>query len=236
MNQMNLVILNDWFLYDTDTILLEDGCVEIPKERTERFIAMGIEKSKPSEDLEISDLINVVVLVKGSDEQYYTTKIEHYPEDVLTPNNIKYETTLRLIEDDESIENTLIENIYATSDSRFEYSLIIDRFIDSFSHKKEFCSIYEKYLVYRLSVGYQIWENADKSIDVDSFLWVRCQVGYMSHYTSCNNEDIVEVEDAILQYQICAEDLIKVRAFQPIYFKPYKGKVAIDGIKVLLED
>ena len=224
---MNLVILPDYFLSDIEKIPLEDSFIEIGEKR---FIAVGIEKSKTSEDLEESDQIRLTVLVRGDNEQYYIAQIEHYPEDILTPQYIEDAASISLCIDDKSIGEVLIDDIYAFTDMRDSYTIIIDDCIDSFTHKVGYYLIYEKYLAYKLSVSYEVWKNADKSIEVSPFFWLKCKVSQMLL------NDTETIKDAVLNYRIYVGNLLKTSILKPIYFYSWNGKVSIDGLKVTLKE
>lgn len=72
MNKINLVIFT-YFLYE-ERIITKNGSVEVSEDK---FIAIGIEKSKPSDNWEYSDLLNIIILVKGKDDRYYINNVSY---------------------------------------------------------------------------------------------------------------------------------------------------------------
>ena len=219
---MNLVILTDSFLWDSDKIVLEDGYVEIGKEK---FVAVGIEKSKTSEHWEESDRINVIILVKGYNEKYYILKIEHYVSEVLSPKYIENEFSLCFVEN-KLTGRELISDLYAISDSRDEYTLSIY----NENHERKIYHVYEKYIDYKISVSYETEDFNLDSSKAATFFWIRCQI------SSMHNVDYSEtLENTTIQYPMFIRDLLRTHVFERHYFKIWKGKVTINGVKVTLE-
>lgn len=223
MNRMNLVVLADYFLRDDDLIILQDRHL---KPSTDKFIAVGIEKSKPSDHWEVSDLINIIILVKGEDQQYYITKIEHNPRYILTPKYVEDENNIKLIEKPQFINREIIEDIYAFSDSREKYTLnIFDK-----DNRYKIYQIYERYFTYKISIYYETEDYQSDTVEAAIFFWVSCQLDWMQ---SPDNSE--RLENDTIQYEIFIRRLLQASVFKPIYFKPYDGKVTINGIKVTIE-
>lgn len=223
---MNLVNVSSYLFYDKHKIILENGYVEPPTEKTERFLAIGIEKSKPSDNWEYSDVLNVVVLVKGNDQQYYMTKIEHYPENILTPRYAEDDRFVHFVEELEFAENRLISDIYVSDDPRWQYTITI---VDGDNNEKAY-QIYEKYIRYKISVAYETYDYEPDMTEASCFFWVRCQVGRIMPMDS--SEDL---ENKIIQYRIWLWKLLETSVFKVPYFEKYKGTVTTDGVEVVIE-
>lgn len=144
---IKLVRLKGTYLFNQDSkILLANGYIDLAEER---FIAVGLEKSKAAKDWEDYDYFNLIVLTKGIDDKYYLSKIE-YITDILAPKYVESDRTIQWVsENTKSKDKILIDNLYCLNDCRDEYTLTIN--------DKPY-SFYEKYIVYLISVSYEIGE------------------------------------------------------------------------------
>ncbi len=207
-----------YFLNKTSKLILNNGYVEIGEEG---FIAVGFEKSKAAKNWEDTDYFNIIILAKAADGNYYQSKIEH-PADILAPKYADDDMTIYWVEETESNENLLIDNLYTLDDSRCHYTITI--------HEKPY-DFYEKYIIYRISASYEIWENHDKTkAEISPSLKVRCK--FDSQHNASALED---TPTKILEYPIYISSLLQTSIFKLNPFEIYQGKVTIDGLIVTLE-
>lgn len=218
-NSRELIQIPIYCLSDRSVIYLQNGCVKVGQAK---FMAIGLEKSKAAKHWEDEDCFNILILVKGDDEKYYFSEIEHFA-DVFSPRNVNDNLNLHWVEETtKPLENELIGNLYVLNDSRSEYTLTID--------DKPY-QIYEKYLAHLFSVGYDTWEHYDKSkVEVSSYLQVRCQLS--SKYTSTALDHL---PIKTLQYPIAIYSLLRTSIFEYQPFELWNGNVTVDGFKVRLE-
>ncbi|MEL6441614.1 MAG: hypothetical protein AAFQ80_20465 [Cyanobacteria bacterium J06621_8] len=218
-NIRELIQISAYCLSDRSKIYLPESCIEIDKEK---FVAIGLEKSKAAEHWEDEDCINILILVKADDGKYYFSKIEH-PVDILSPRNVNDDLKIYWVEDTaKPLENELISNLYTLNDSRSEYTLTIN--------EKPF-QIYEKYLCHLISVGYETWEYYNKSkVEVSGYLRVRCQ---FSSKWFTNALDHLPLKT--LEYPISINLLLQTSIFEYQPFELWSGNLTVDGFKVKLE-
>lgn len=218
-DQLKLVKLSTLILDRASTIGLHNGQIEIGDER---FIAVGLEKSKAAKNWEDTDYFNIIVVTKASDRRYYIRKIEH-PADVLSPKYIEDELNIYWVDETkQETDKELIGDLYTVNDSRDRYTLAVQEKPHYF---------YEKYICYTISVSYELWENYDKTeIEVSPFLNIRCQ--FSSQHPASALED---TPTTTLKYRIDVCTLLQTSVFQYCPFEVWNGKVSIDGINVTLE-
>ena len=207
-----------YFLNKTSKLILNNGYVEIGDEG---FIAVGFEKSKAAKNWEDTDYFNIIILAKAADGNYYLSKIEH-PADILAPKYVDNDNSVHWIEENiESNDNLLLDHLYTLDDSRSKYTITI--------HEKPYY-FYEKYIIYKISASYEIWENHDKTTEISPFLKVRCK--FDSQHSASALED---TPTKILEYRIGINSLLQTSIFQLNPFEIYQGKVNVDGLIVTLE-
>ena len=223
MNQakhVKLIRLSETYFLDiTSKISLENGYVEIGDEK---FVAVGFEKSKAAKNWEDTDYFNIVILVKAADGNYYRSTIEHSA-DILSPKYVDDDMTIYWVEENaESDDNLLIDNLYALNDSRCQYTITI--------HDKPYL-FYEKYIIYRISASYEIWESYDKTkAEISPYLRIRCKFDSQHSASALEN-----TPTEILEYPININSLLQTSIFQDCPFEIYQGKVIIDDLIVTLE-
>ena len=207
-----------YFLNKTSKLILDNGYVEIGEER---FIAVGFEKSKAAKNWEDTDYFNIIILVKAADGNYYRSKIEH-PADILAPKYVDDDNSVHWIEENTEVnDKLLLDNLYTLGDSRCKYTLTI--------HEKPYL-FYEKYIIYKISASYKIWENYDKTTEIPLYLKVRCK--FDSQHSASALED---TPTKILEYPININSLLRTSIFKLNPFEIYRGKVTIDSLIVTLE-
>ena len=207
-----------YFLNQTSKLILDNGYAEIGDEG---FIAVGFEKSKAAKNWEDTDYFNIIILVKAADGNYYRSTIEHEA-DILAPKYVDDDLTIYWVEENtESDDNLLIDNLYALNDSRCDYTITI--------HDKPY-QFYEKYIIYRISASYEIYEYHDKTTKISPYLKVRCKFD-SQHFASA----LEDTPTKILEYPIGIDSLLQTSIFQLNPFEIYRGKVTIDGLIVTLE-
>ena len=206
-----------YFLNKTSKLILNNGYVEIGDEG---FIAVGFEKSKAAKNWEDTDYFNIIILAKAADGNYYLSKIEH-PADILAPKYVDDDNSVHWIEETESNENLLLDNLYTLDDSRCEYTITI--------HDKPYL-FYEKYIIYKISASYEIWEYHDQTTEISPFLKVRCKFDSQHSASALEN-----TPTKILEYRIDISSLLQTSIFQLNPFEIYQGKVTVDGLIITLE-
>ena len=206
-----------YFLNKTSKLVLDNAYAEIGEEK---FIAVGFEKSKAAKNWEDTDYFNIIILVKAADGNYYRSTIEH-PADILSPRYVKDDMTIYWVEENTEFDNLLIDNLYTLNDSRCNYTITI--------HDKPY-QFYEKYIIYRISVGYEVYEYNDKTTKNSPDFRVRCK--FDSRHCASALED---TPTEILEYPIYISSLLQRSIFQLHPFEIYRGKVTIDGLIVTLE-
>ena len=207
-----------YFFNQTSKLLLDNGYAEIGEEK---FIAVGFEKSKAAKNWEDTDYFNIIILVKAADGNYYRSTIEH-PADILAPKYVDDDMTIYWVEENTELDdNLLLDNLYVLNDSRCNYTITI--------HEKPY-QFYEKYIVYIISVGYEVYEYNDKTTKISPDFRVRCK--FDSRHCASALED---TPTEILEYPIYISSLLQRSIFQLNPFEIYRGKVTIDGLIVTLE-
>lgn len=215
----NLIKLDPKYFFDADsTIPLKNGQIKIGKEQ---FLAVGFEKSKVAQNWEDTDYFNIIIVTKAEDQKYYIAKIEH-PADILAPKYVNDD--LRVIWVEENIvpeEQELISNLYSLNDSRCEYTITIQ--------DKPY-QFYEKYIVYTISVSYEIWEDCYKNTKISPYLMVRCKFDSQHGASALEN-----TPTQILEYPISVYSLLQTSVFQYRPFEIWQGKVMINDLMVTLK-
>ncbi|MEO0925942.1 MAG: hypothetical protein AAFY63_08730 [Cyanobacteria bacterium J06643_13] len=181
----------------------------------EKFIAIALEKSKKATNWEDSDRFNLIVLTKASDQEYYLTRIEHYP-DILSPRYVDNDGGVFWREESINFgDKELINDLYSLNDSRDKYTVTINE------KPYSFC---EKYICYTISASYELWGN-----EVSPFLRVCCQL------SSCYSASrLSHLPTKFLEYRVNINHLLQTSIFQYRPFEIWHGKVIVDELKVKL--
>lgn len=123
-------------------------------------------------------------------------------------------------ENKEPEDQELISNLYSLNDSRCQYTITIQDKLDQF---------YEKYIVYTISVSYEIWQDYYKNSNIASFFKVRCT------FSSQHGASALEgTPTKTLEYPISIYSLLQSSIFQYHPFELWQGKVIVNDLMVTL--